>query len=129
MLRKAVAATAGIAFVLALQAPVQDDAPRTGADGPPPTPAAATASGPVSLAFSSAAQPLSTGVTPGVQVLTPEEAAAVHATGCVGCIASVAGASLTTVSAIWVSGGAALAVWLASKGLSLASIIDSCSTC
>ncbi len=43
-----------------------------------------------------------------------------------GCALALAGTLVTTISAIWITGGAALVVWLISKGLATASIIASC---
>jgi hypothetical protein len=61
--------------------------------------------------------------------LAPEAAELVVGAGCLGCALSLAATLTASVSAIFIAGPAALAVWAVGKGLATASLIDSCSTC
>ena len=56
------------------------------------------------------------------------EAAAVYGGGWLGCSLAIAATLAVTVGAIWITGGAALVVWLVGKGLATAALIEACAT-
>jgi hypothetical protein len=61
-----------------------------------------------------------------MNILTMNEMSTVNGGGKLGCALAIAGTLAATASAAFVTGGASLIVFLISKGIATAAIIDAC---